>query len=292
VKYIPEWSREGGKILIAPKKSVGWCCFEKVMEHFLAFAKEIEKREKLYIISEEDFGIGETISGIPYNDSWARDSVGLFVSNAILNYQFNGWGGKFEFEDDNRITENLYKKGFFGEIPKIEVPLIVEGGAIETDGKTLLVTETSILNSNRPLNSRSEVEESFRKYFGISKIVWLKNSFLKGDDTDGHIDMLARFSREDRVLYSLLEVGKELEKKLEKASFRKLPNPEFRDFPATYLNFIFVKGAVLVPIYNISEDEVALQIFREEFPEREIVPIDSSLFIQQGGSLHCLSMEV
>jgi agmatine/peptidylarginine deiminase len=300
--YPPEWVQQSGTILIFPKEDSDWgCCFRDVEEKFLSFIKAIAKYQKVYLISDREFHIDnvEVISGVETDDTWARDSLGLTIfkdkKRYLLNYQFNGWGGKFDATFDNQITKNLAEHGFFDKSRVIELPYIVEGGAIETNGDTLLVTESSTLNSNRnqeSSESRSEIEKSFKEYLGVERVIWLKESYLKGDDTDGHIDMLARFANRETILYSLDSVGNELKERLPEMRFVQLPSPSFGDFPATYLNFIFVNGAILVPVYGLDSDKEAIQIFRDTFPDRDIVEVDSSIFIQQGGSLHCLTMQL
>jgi agmatine deiminase len=295
-QYLPEWRKQKGTILILPKRESDWnCCYDEVIKDFKNFVQKITKFQKVYLISEQkidwNFPNLELIYGIPYNDTWARDSLSLVLSNGeVVNFNFNGWGNKFDASLDNQISNELEKKGFWKISQNSK--LIIEGGAVETDGEIALVTETSILNKNRPANSREEVEESFKNLMGLEKTVWLKESFLAGDDTDGHIDMLARFSKVGQILYSLPKVGEELKEKFPNADLIALPNPKFGEFPATYLNFIFVNGGILFPIYGIEEDKEAEKIFKEVFPDHKIVPVESQNFIRQGGSLHCLTMQI
>jgi agmatine/peptidylarginine deiminase len=300
--YPAEWEKQKGTIAIFPKKSSDWgCCFDEVVEKFRAFLSAMAKYQPVYLIIEEDLSLnidGVTeIKGVPSNDTWGRDSLGLTVFKDgvkfIVNYQFNGWGGKFDATLDNQITESLKDLGFFEKSEIIDIPFIVEGGAIETNGEILLVTESSTLNINRNQeNSKDEITESLKRYLGVDEVVWLKNSFLAGDDTDGHIDMLARFANIETILYSLPEVGEELKERLPHKRLIEVPSPDFGEYPATYLNFVFVNGAVLVPVYGVDTDQKALQIFRDIFSNRDIIPIDSSTFIKQGGSLHCLTMQL
>ncbi len=303
--YPPEWENQRGTILIYPQRDSDWgCCFDEVEERFAEFIITIAKYQKVYLISDEPIIIDElennenfeNISGISSNDTWSRDSLALSVFKngkpVFIKYQFNGWGGKFDASLDNQISEILKNDNFYNGDLIIE-PLYIEGGAIETNGEILLLTESSILNSNRGQeNSRDEVEKSLINYLGAKKIVWLENSYLAGDDTDGHIDMLARFADSNTILYSLPEIGSEITQKLPNCTLIKVPHPNYDKFPATYLNFIFVNGAILLPIYGVETDEEAIRIFQDVFPDREIVPIDSTYFIRQGGSLHCLTMQL
>jgi len=295
-KYPPEWNRQTGTILIFPKKDSDWnCCFDEVQRDFLFFIKAIAKFQTVYLILEENIDIQipnvEIIQNIKTDDTWARDSLALTIiqdngKKDFIDFQFNGWGNKFPAYFDNRISEHFFQDNL------IFNPFIIDGGAIETDGDNLLVTRTSILNKNRyQFNRQEDIEVSLKKYLGVSNIIWLENSFLAGDDTDGHIDMLARFGENNEVFYSLDNIGDEIKLHLPNKTFVKLPHPTFKNTPATYLNFIFVNGGLLIPTYKVKEDEEALKIFQIYFPTRKIIPIDSRIFIQQGGSLHCLTMQ-
>lgn len=298
--YPPEWHKQRGTIFIVPQPHHDWgCCFDEVVESFRYFVSVVSKYQKVYLIGDLG-GEYEEIENIPTDDTWTRDTLPLTIfdkngNRYFLNYQFNGWGGKFDFSNDNLITQRLSNIGFFPKERIINLPYIVEGGAVETNGDILLVTKSSILNRNRNQNSeesRREIENSFYQYLGVEKVVWIDNSYLEGDDTDGHIDMLARFGDRKTILYSLDEVGNELKEKLADFQYIQLPNPKFGEFPATYLNFIFVNGAVLIPTYGVAEDREAIEIFRKIFPDRKVEPINSSIFIRQGGSLHCLTMQL
>jgi len=295
-KYPPEWNPQKGTILIFPKKDSDWnCCFDEVKKDFIFFIKAIAEFQTVYLILEEYIEINipnvEVIKNIKTDDTWARDSLALTIfkngKRDFLNFQFNGWGNKYPAYFDNRISESFFQNNL------IFNPFIIDGGAIETDGENLLVTKTSILNKNRhQLNRKYDIENSLKKNLGVSNIIWLENSFLAGDDTDGHIDMLARFGENSEVFYSLNNIGEEIKSYLPNKRFIKLPHPTFQDTPANYLNFIFVNGGLLFPTYGVKEDKQAFKIFQIHFPNRKIIPIDSRIFIQQGGSLHCLTMQI
>jgi agmatine/peptidylarginine deiminase len=302
---LPEWSEQKGTILIFPKEDSDWnCCYDEVVRSFINFLNEIRKRQKLYLITHNieysKYRIGDDHNieffEIETNDTWGRDSLGVDSGTAIIDFQFDGWGGKFDASLDNQITENLKAKDFYSQNITTS-NLTIEGGAIETDGEVLLLTDSAVAERNSEV-PKEELQKELLNLLNLKRAVWLKDSYLQGDDTDGHIDMLVRFADKEKILYyqkSGLE--KELKEAFPDRELIPVPTPDKREFngevlPLTYLNFIFVNGAVLLPIYGVKQDSEAIELFQKTFLDRDIIPIDSSIFIRQGGSLHCLSMQV
>ena len=255
---------------------------------------------------------------IPSNDTWARDHGGITIFDEdkviVLDFQFNGWGEKYDYKLDNAITGKLEAKSFFtAEVQKVD--LVLEGGSIESDGLgTLLTTSSCLLHPKRnPHLSQEQIEEQLKHLFGIRRILWLNHGLLEGDDTDGHIDTLARFCDSETIAYvqtedkqdSHYQELKKMEEELKtfvnvdgqpyKLVPLPLPSPIFSEFgdrlPATYANFLITNDAVLLPVYQVKEDAVAAQILQKCFPNREIIPINCRPIIEQGGSLHCLTMQ-
>ncbi|QOP45028.1 agmatine deiminase family protein [Sulfurimonas paralvinellae] len=246
------------------------------------------------------------------NDTWARDCSALGVSEdktlKLLDFTFNAWGGKFEAQKDNAMSAAL-QTCYKNELKTID--FILEGGAVESNGLgTILTTAQCMLNPNRnPLLNNIQITERLHEIFGAKHILYLNHGYLAGDDTDSHIDTLARFIDERSIMYvecedendehfHQLQLMKEELQMIAKENDLRLialpmPSAVFYDnerLPATYANFLFVNGAVLVPTYNVPQDAEALQIFQKIFPNKEIVPIDSSVLIRQHGSLHCVTM--
>jgi len=245
----------------------------------------------------------------PVNDTWCRDHGPLFVVNGdgeieIVDFTYNAWGGKFcpwEADDDipRRISELRKRR-------RHRVPKVGEGGAIEVNGQGQMITTSSVwLNENRnPGWSREEAEICFRKYLGVTETLWLEEGLI-GDDTDGHIDTITRFVNDSTVVTSICErsdpnysvLSKNAERLNTRLDVVELPHPEgmWKDgeqLPATYANFLMLNDAVLVPTYSQpKQDEKALGGLQELFPGREVLGIPSDLFIREGGSLHCLSMQ-
>jgi agmatine/peptidylarginine deiminase len=256
---------------------------------------------------------------IPSNDAWARDHGPLVVLDddapAIVDFRFNGWGGKHASAVDDRITGRLHALGLFGPVPLTRPALVIEGGAIETDGHgTLLATRASIVDPARnPDVSPAEIEQHLRTLLGIERFLWLDHGALSGDDTDGHIDTLARFADPRTLLYQTVSVdhpdrtaltAMEAElaglRRADGSSYRlvALPCPgQHRDkagrlLPASYANFLITNCSILLPTYGVANDRAAVDVLAAAFPSRRIVPLDCRTIIQQHGSLHCVTMQL
>ncbi|MDX1618047.1 MAG: agmatine deiminase family protein [Balneolaceae bacterium] len=260
----------------------------------------------------------------PVNDVWARDCGPIFVKRdtgdrtepefAITDWEYNAWGGKYPpYDDDNRIPR--YVAETF-DYRRFEPGMVLEGGSIDANGDgVLLTTESVLMNPNRnPGKSRNQIERTLKEYLGIGRIVWLKEG-LAGDDTDGHVDDIARFLNEDTILAMTVEDRDDVNyealqanlKVLQAAtnrhgdSFRieTLPLPQTRiadttvdgsEFvPASYANFYLANGVVLVPVYDDPNDERALELFRRYYPERSVFGIPSADLVWGQGSLHCIT---
>jgi agmatine/peptidylarginine deiminase len=232
----------------------------------------------------------------------------------IYDFTFNGWGLKFAANYDNQITRKLSEKGIFGEMGyKNCLDFVLEGGSVESDGEgTLLTTAECLLSENRNNSSKSNVEERLKAYFGVKQILWLNNGFLAGDDTDSHVDTLARLCPDNTIAYvtcddktdehydALKEMEVELQTfgTLNAQPFRLIPLPMAdavydagEQIPATYANFLIINGAVLMPTYNSPKDEMAKIQLQKAFPSHEIVGINCNALIKQHGSLHCVTMQ-
>lgn len=185
---------------------------------------------------------------------------------------------------------------------------ILEGGSIDSNGEILLTTRQCLLSKNRNRLSQSKITQKLKKYFGARKIIWLENGFLEGDDTDCHIDNLARFIDKKTIVYlkcydrfdTHFRALEAMERELQKLPFNLVPLPlpkaifyKNRRLPASYVNFIFANNAMLVPIFGDNKaDKIALATFKKLAKNREIIPIDSNVLIRQGGGLHCLTMNL
>jgi agmatine deiminase len=332
----PEWAPQSGVMLTWPHAHGDWADNLAATEAvFVALARHIAARE-LVLISCYDASHRKHVDAllraagidpdrirlhvVPSNDSWARDHGPLTVicsgEPVLLDFRFNGWGGKYPADLDNQITPALYRAGAFGDTPLETVDLIVEGGGIEVDGSgTLLATKSCLITDTRnPGVDQATMEQKLGELLGLNRFLWLEHGWLAGDDTDGHIDTLARFCGRDTIAYVSCddatdehhEVLRAMKAELE--SFRSvtgdpyrlvaLPLPQARRnsegkrLPATYANFLIINGAVLVPTYDDPADAIALARLAACFPGREIVAIDALPVIRQYGSLHCVTMQL
>jgi agmatine deiminase len=330
-----EWEPQEGIMLTWPHAGGDWADrLDTVEPVFLAIAAAVARRENLLLNCTDrqqaerlrtalvDKGIDAArlfFHLTPSDDTWARDHGALTVMEKgrplLLDFRFNGWGNKYPSERDNRINARLSADGVFGTVPMEHVELVLEGGSVDSDGQgTLLTTSSCLLNLQRnPGLSGQEIESQLQFLLGAERILWLEHGCIEGDDTDGHIDMLARFADARTILYQTCDETdyscygslKAMEHALGKLHDRDgqpyrlvpLPWPQAKTsddgerMPASYANFLLVNGAVLLPVYDDPADERAVQQLQSCFPDREIVPINCLPLIAHHGSLHCLTMQ-
>jgi agmatine deiminase len=332
IRLPAEWEEQDGVLLAWPHEGSDWRTQLEVVEPvFIEIVKEICRFETVLIVSPDPTTIQERLAGagvapdrvrlfpIDSNDTWARDFGPVTVlENAqpvLLDFGFNGWGLKFAADLDNLITRRLADAGAFSA-PLRSIGLILEGGSIESDGAgTLLTTSACLLSSNRnPHFSRKEIEAELAALLGADRFLWLENGRLAGDDTDSHVDTLARLCPDDTIVHvacndpgdlhfrAISAMVEELRGFLtrEGKPYRliSLPWPKARydaddrRLPATYANFLVINGAVLVPTYRDVNDETALSAIGKAFPGRRVIGVDSLSLILQHGSLHCITMQL
>lgn len=325
-----EWAEQEFIQLTWPHTDTDWAdMLDEVNECFVNIAKAILKHENLLIVcvdseeletffSEEEL-LKITFAEMPTNDTWARDHGGITIfENAkltVCDFTFNGWGMKFAANFDNQITRKLYEAGIFGEDTtyKNSLNFVLEGGSIESDGEgTILTTAECLLSENRNNLSKAEIEAKLKDYFGAKQILWLNHGYLAGDDTDSHVDTLARLCPDNTIAYikcddetdEHYEALKLMEEELRNfqtlnfSNFKLINLPmadavyfENERLPATYANFLIINNAVLLPTYNSPKDKIAAKQLQKAFPDREIIGIDCNALIKQHGSLHCVTMQ-
>lgn len=326
-----EWAPQSAVQLTWPHEETDWApILDEVIPCFVAIAKEIIKREKLLIVCPDEQAVRAQLGDVDYarirfyemetNDTWARDHGGISVFDEgtpmLYDFVFNGWGMKFAAGLDNLITRNLCHMGAFADevVPANMQPFVLEGGSIESDGKGTLMTTVECLSSvNRNEYLDQEALEHYLKdVFGLDRILWINSGYLAGDDTDSHVDTLARFCDEQTIAYvrctdeadehyaELHEMEQEIQSftQADGTPYRLIALPmadkvewEGERLPATYANFLIVNGAVLLPFYNSPKDEEARSALQAAFPDREIVGINCLPLIKQHGSLHCVTMQ-
>lgn len=328
-KKLPaEWEKQSFLQLTFPHQESDWAymldevtvCFAEIIKTVSRFQDVLVvcdnvNRVKSYFKSTQNIYFIQTES----NDTWARDHSGVTVIEngyaVVHDYIFNGWGDKFDAGLDNQITKKLFEKGIFENCSIKNFDLVLEGGSIESDGKgTILTTSECLLSKNRNEHlSKVEIEQILKDNLGAERVLWLNHGYLAGDDTDSHIDTLARFcdektiafigcdNSEDEHFEALHQMKKELQQFTDvngnHYELVELPLPDAcfdeigNRLPATYANFTIVNGAVLVPIYGVSQDEKALEILQNCFPDRKVIGLNCRVLIEQHGSLHCVTMQ-
>ena len=333
VRRLPaEWEEQDGVLMAWPHEGTDWVNLHAVQRVTIDIAREITRFERLLMVAPDiDEARQSTVdAGLPLdrvrfsrvetNDTWARDfgPVTVFEGErpVMLDFGFNGWGLKFPSNLDNQITRKLAKCGIFGKAPLETMGFVLEGGSIESDGRgTILTTADCMLSPNRnPHLSLSGIEAFLCRVLGAQRVLWIENGHLAGDDTDAHVDTLARFCPDDTIVYTACDdPGDEHYAPLktmaeELRSFRTLDGRPYRLFalpwpdaahdeqgqriPATYANFLIINGAVLVPMYGTPKDRPAIEIIGRAFPGRHVRGVYCLPLLTGRGSLHCITMQI
>lgn len=334
-----EWERQSGVQLTWPHRDTEWYQLDRVLECYVDIAACITRFEPLLVVCRDIAEAKDDIARIgrskgkpldlgrvtfcqaPLNDTWARDHGGIAVygdngEKYLYDFVFNGWGLKFASDLDNQLTKNIFAQSVFeDDVMGVDMrPFVLEGGSIDTDGCGTLLTTTECLtsvNRNEYL-TKEEIEGELKSAFGLERVLWLDHGGIIGDDTDGHVDTLARFCSPDTIAYVQCtdpddphyDVLGRMEDQLR--SFRTkdgkrynlvplpLPDALYLDdyrLPASYANFLIVNGGVLLPGSGTGKDEVARERLQEVFPDREVVVLDCRALLSGHGSLHCVTMQ-
>lgn len=332
----PEWAPQSAVQLTWPHAEGDWAPHLALVEpSFVEIARQVSLRERVLIACNDADHLAHVralltragvamaqvrLFAVPSNDTWARDHGPITVLDGnrplLLDFGFNGWGLKYRANLDNQITRRLHGLGAFGDAPLRTVGLILEGGGIESDGAgTLLTTSQCLLSPNRnPHLDQAGLEAELRRCFGVERVLWLQHGYLAGDDTDSHVDTLARLCDPRTIAYvrcddpadehyaelQAMEAELRTFRTADGQPYRLVPLPwpapkfdaEGERLPATYANFLIINGAVLVPTYDDPKDAEALAALAACFPEREIVGVPCAPLILQFGSLHCVTMQI
>lgn len=254
---------------------------------------------------------------VEYDDTWLRDSGPITLREGdgfrLLDFRFTGWGGKFEASRDDRLIHSLETLGLFNRARRQEIDFALEGGAIETDGAGTLLTTWKCLHQRHAGTSRGELGRMLSDWLRQDRVLWLDHGYLEGDDTDAHIDTLARFAGEDAIAYQgcddpgdphyaeLQAMARQIAglRTREGQPYRLFPLPwarpvldEGRRLAASYANFLVINGAVLMPGYDDPGDADAAAVLQAAFPGHEVVVVPCRPLIWQNGSLHCITMQL
>ena len=328
-----EWEPQSGIQLTWPHSGTDWePMLDEISQCYARIVREIIRFEPVMIVTPSADIVHPYIEDLDQdrihicevrgtNDTWARDHGGISVmfngEPAVFNFTFNGWGMKYPANYDNQIVFEMEKDGAF--TPDIKVryfSLVLEGGSIESDGcGTVLTTARCLFSKNRNERlSKATFMAAIEALLGADRLLILKHGYLEGDDTDGHVDTLARFCDPETIAYvqctdpddshfdELLAMERELlalrtaEGKPYRLISLPMAEPVFDEdgyqLPATYANFLILNGAVLVPAYGNDElDEQAREVLQTAFPDREIISVDCLPLIQQGGAIHCATIQ-
>jgi len=324
----PEWSKHSRTFMEWPVKEAIWPGpFAEILPAFADIANQIAAFEPVTLIVRPELAAqasrycSPNIELLPlqHNDSWMRDNGPTFIINqtgavAGISWIFNGWGGKFPAEDDNRVAPQLLEHL---QVPCFDVSIVMEGGSFHVDGEgTLITTEECLLNRNRnPYLSQAEIENYLKRYLNVSRIVWLKQGW-SGDDTDGHIDNLACFAKPGTIIVQVCSdpddsnyaISLENIRILEAATdaqerpfeIIKIEQPPADDYEGarltlSYLNFYLVNNGLILPVFGgkaAATDRAARGILHEIFPTRRIAAINGSIIARGGGNVHCLTQQM
>ncbi|MEJ2414985.1 MAG: agmatine deiminase family protein [Sulfurimonas sp.] len=318
---IAEFEKQSFTQVVFPHENTDWSEYlDDARKNFVEIINAIRRFQTCLVVCydikavQSYFEDHTNIKFVEYttNDTWARDSSALAVEEndeiKLLNFTFNAWGGKFDAVLDNKMSRAISS---VYSVPLEDIDFILEGGGVESNGAGLILTTSEcMLNANRNKGlTKEQITQNLKNYFEAKEILYLDYGYLAGDDTDSHIDTLARFISKDTIMYVACkdqndehyEALRKMEDQLKefviehKLKLIKLPMSSAvyyakERLPATYANFLFVNDGVLVPTYNVKEDAEALEVFKWAFPNRKVVGIDCSTLIRQHGSLHCVTM--
>lgn len=328
-----EWEPQGAVLVAWPHSNTDWnYMLDDAEACYYDLVKAISRHAKAIVIAPDSGRAREVLADLPQdnifyfetptNDTWTRDYGVITLrdadGNALLgDFGFNAWGGKFESNLDNGVTRRMFDAGLLRGKYCDYNDFMLEGGSIESDGKgTLLTTESCLLTPTRNASmSRNEIEEKLKETLGVKKVLWLDKGEMIGDDTDGHIDTIARLAPNNTILFNGdgddNAQGKALNGILKSLSemtdcdgnpftLLELPVPDAvydvddgHQLPATYANFLVLNDAVLMPTYRQPlKDMHAEMVLKVAFPNHVIERVDCSALIRQHGSLHCATMQL
>lgn len=332
--FLPEWVSQESILMALPTSATDWeyiideaqSQYERIIRSFtdngvrvVLLCHDEEDAKGLLVNCRQDL---ITYVTCEYNDTWTRDYGPLTVMKDdrpyALDFGFNGWGLKFASDKDNLVNLHLYEKSLIpSEKYRNERDFVLEGGSVETDGEGTILTTTRCLcspNRNGGL-SKQDVEIQLQRRLGASHVLFLDYGALEGDDTDSHIDTLARIAPENIIYFTgcrnmndsqfeeLLKMRAQLTmfRNAEGEPFNlvELPLPDAiydengDRLPATYANYLVTNNVIFVPTYNQPQNDIlAMQSMKIAFPDHAVVGIDCTTLIKQHGSLHCATMQI
>ena len=314
-----EWEPQAALLTAWPQPGSDWDdVLPAVRNEYTAIIEAVAQREQVVLLvapgddsARERFASlsGVTLVPVRYNDTWCRDFGPLVMCNAghrlALDFHFNGWGGKHEARLDNRVNAVLARQDLFAGFEFRQSLFEIEGGALDCDGAGTLLINRHCVRARHPYLEDAEIDHELKSWFNARHLLEIDMPPLPGDDTDGHIDTLARFIAADRIAFQSHrddEVTRRLTGQLELlrsrrgAAYDLLALPAATDIdpamPASYANFVLVNGALLVPRYGSEFDDDALDRLAAAFPDRQAIGVDARALASQGGGPHCACMQI
>jgi len=328
-----EWEPQAGVLLAWPHAETDWAPrLEDVEKTCAALAAAISMFEQV-VICVSDADVRERCNNlvadagakrervrlveIEYDDTWLRDSGPITLTDhgafRLNDFRFTGWGGKFSAKRDDCLVGGLVARDLFVAAEHHRIDWALEGGAIESDGAGTVLTTWRCLHQRHPEQTREEMTALLRRELSADRILWLEHGYLQGDDTDAHIDTLARFAPDDAIVFQacddpsdthfdeLARMANELAALRTAAGqpYRLHPLPwarpildDGRRLAGSYANYLVVDDAVLVPSYEDAADAKAARIIGDAHPGRRVIQIPCRSLIWQNGSLHCMTMQL
>lgn len=329
-----EWESQSAVLIAWPHAGTDWAAnLAEVESTYVALAAAVTRFQRLIVVVADDAlrahvrdrlaGAAVDLSRVrlvlaDYDDTWLRDSGPITQRDGdrfrLLDFRFTGWGGKFGASRDDLLIGTLFANDLFRNAEHERIDFALEGGAIEVDGRGTLMSTLTCLQQRHPAMDATGLGEALGKMFSMAQVVLLTSGELQGDDTDAHIDTLARFAPDRTIVYqacdddrdphfaSLSAMRDELAamRDVDGHPYRLLALPwaqpmlaaDGRRLAASYANFLIINGALLMPAYGDRADAEALRVLTRAFPEREIIAVPARALIEQNGSLHCITMQL
>ena len=339
LRFPAEWEPQSAVLLAWPHAGTDWAArLDDVETTYVALVAAIARFQNVVVCVADD-GLRQHVAqklaeaGVPvanvryvqveYDDTWLRDSGPLTLlpsadaspnnPGVLLDFKFNAWGDKFASARDDQLVEALFAQALFHNAQRTRIEFTLEGGSVETDGNGTLLSTWLCLHKRHPGLDREKLSAKLCEYLHQKRVLWMDFGYLQGDDTDAHVDTLARFASPTSILYQGCDDQldchfEELRAMaIELAGMRTLDDQPYkllglpwarpildgrRRLAASYANFLIINGAVLMPTYDDPADARAAAVLAEAFPGREIVPVPCRPLIWQNGSLHCLTMQL
>ena len=318
-----EWEPQRALLLAWPFAGGDWQpVLDAIQREYVALIETVLRYQPVLLLIQPSDGSaraaldqpdGLTLIEAPYNDTWCRDfgpimlfdSQNASASPLALDFYFDGWGGRHDARLDNRVNTYLSRHEAFTELEFRQSLLELEGGAIDSNGDGLILINQHCMRTRLNHLDDETIDFELRQWLAADQILIIDQPPLPGDETDGHIDTLARFTHPQRIAFQTMrdpEQTRDLLGQLEalrdpdgrafELTALPCPNDLADNLPASYANFVLINNAVLVPQYGSQADDEALRILAELFPERTAEPVDSRVLISQGGGPHCACMQI